>query len=89
MKPLLYKPGDLVKIRSDLKADHDYPVWYGPSAGQRTLYCNGDMVKHGGEYHEIEEYDDDDDFYTLKDVAWCWTESMFEEPKECVCSSLL
>ena len=37
MKPLLYKPGDLVTIRSDLTADRDYPVWYGPSAGKRDL----------------------------------------------------
>ena len=48
MEPLLYQPGDLVTIRSDLVGDRDYPVLYGPSAGNRTLYCNNDMVMDFG-----------------------------------------
>lgn len=89
MEPLLYQPGDLVTIRSDLVGERDYPVLYGPSAGKRTLYCNKDMVKYGGNTYEIEGYDDDDDFYTLKGIPWLWTESMFGSPTECICDSLL
>ena len=89
MEPLLYQPGDLVTIRSDLVGDRDYPVLYGPSAGNRTLYCNNDMVKYSGKTYEIENYADDDDFYMLKEIPWLWTESMFESPTECICNSLL
>jgi hypothetical protein len=89
MEPLLYQPGDLVTIRSDLVGDRDYPVLYGPSAGNRTLYCNNDMVKYSGKTYEIENYADDDDFYMLKEIPWSWTESMFESPTECICNSLL
>lgn len=89
MEPLLYQPGDLVTIRSDLVGDRDYPVLYGPSAGNRTLYCNNDMVKYSGKTYEIENYADDDDFYMLKGIPWSWTESMFESPTECICNSLL
>lgn len=67
MKPLLYKPGDLVTIRSDLTADRDYPVWYGPSAGKRDLFCNDDMVNYSGKTYEVEDYADDDDFYRLQE----------------------
>lgn len=48
MDSLLYRPGDLVTIRSDLVGDRDYPVLYGPSAGKRTLYCNDSMVNYSG-----------------------------------------
>lgn len=89
MEPLLYQPGDLVTIRSDLVGDRDYPVLYGPSAGNRTLYCNDRMVKYSGKTYEIENYADDDDFYMLKGIPWSWTESMFESPTECICNSLL
>lgn len=89
MEPLLYQPGDLVTIRSDLVGDRDYPVLYGPSAGNRTLYCNDNMVKYSGKTYEIENYADDDDFYMLKGIPWSWTESMFESPTECICNSLL
>lgn len=89
MEPLLYQPGDLVTIRSDLVGGRDYPVLYGPSAGNRTLYCNDSMVKYSGKTYEIENYADDDDFYMLKGIPWSWTESMFESPTECICNSLL
>lgn len=89
MEPLLYQPGDLVTIRSDLVGNRHYPVLYGPSAGNRTLYCNNDMVKYSGKTYEIESYADDDDFYMLKGIPWSWTESMFESPTECICNSLL
>lgn len=89
MDSLLYQLGDLVTIRSDLVGDRDYPVLYGPSAGNRTLYCNNDMVKYSGKTYEIENYADDDDFYMLKGIPWSWTESMFESPTECICNSLL
>ncbi len=89
MEPLLYQPGDLVTIRSDLVSDRDYPVLYGPSAGKRTLYCNDDMVKYGGKTYEVKDYNDDDAFYTLNGIPWLWTESMFEGPTECICDTLL
>lgn len=89
MEPLLYQPGDLVTIRSDLVGDRHYPVLYGPSAGGRGLFCNDDMVKYCGKTYEVEGYADDDAFYALKGVPWAWTESMFESPVECICDSLL
>lgn len=89
MKPLLYKSGDLVTIRSDLTADRDYPVWYGPSAGKRDLFCNDDMVNYSGKTYEVEDYADDDDFYRLQGIPYWWTESMFEDQTECICDSLL
>ena len=89
MKPLLYKPGDLVTIRSDLTANRDYPVWYGPSAGKRDLFCNDDMVNYSGKTYEVVDYADDDDFYRLQGIPYWWTESMFEDQTECICDSLL
>lgn len=89
MSKLLYKPGDLVTIRSDLIPDCDYPVLYGPSAGKRDLFCDKDMVKYGGITYEIDDYAGNDDFYTLRGIPWLWTESMFESPTECICDSLL
>mgnify|MGYP003084595155 FL=1 len=53
MDSLLYRPGDLVTIRSDLVGDRDYPVLYGPSAGKRTLYCNDSMVNYSGNTYEV------------------------------------
>lgn len=67
MDSLLYQPGDLVTIRSDLVGDRDYPVLYGPSAGKRTLYCNDSMVNYSGNTYEVNGYSDDDDFYTLRE----------------------
>lgn len=52
MDSLLYRPGDLVTIRSDLVGDRDYPVLYGPSAGKRTLYCNDSMVNYSGNTYD-------------------------------------
>lgn len=90
MDALLYQPGDLVTIRSDLIPDHDYPVLYGPSAGKRDLFCNEDMIRYSGETYEIKGYaGGDDDFYSLKGIPYLWTESMFEIPTECICDSLL
>ena len=87
MKELLYKPGDVVTIRSDLK-EGEYPVMYGPEDGE-LLYCNCEMETFAGETDEIECYDNDEAYYRLKDHPWKWTESMFENPNECMCSSLL
>lgn len=89
MSKLLYKPGDKVTIRSDLKGDTYYPVLYGPAADKKTLYCNDDMTKFRGKTFEIDRYDFNGEFYELKRVSWVWTESMFENPKECFCESLL
>lgn len=89
MGKLLYKPGDNVKIRSDLKGDTNYPVLYGPAAGKRILYCNDDMAALRGKTFEIDRYAFEEKFYELKGFPWCWTESMFEDPKECFCESLL
>lgn len=89
MSELLYKPGDKVTIRSDLKGDTDYLVLYGPAAGKKTLYCNDDMEKFRGETFEIDQYDFNGEFYELKGASWVWTESMFEDQKECFCESLL
>lgn len=89
MDTLLYQPGDLVTIRSDLVGDRDYPVLYGPSAGKRNIFCNNDMVKFSGKTYEVEGYAYDDEFYTLKGIPWLWTESMFEGQTECICDTLL
>lgn len=89
MDSLLYRPGDLVTIRSDLVGDRDYPVLYGPLAGKRTLYCNDSMVNYSGNTYEVNGYSDADNFYTLREIPWLWTESMFESPTECICDSLL
>lgn len=89
MSELLYKPGDKVTIRSDLKENTLYPVLYGPVAIKKTLYCTSGMANLRGETFEIDRYTFDGKFYGLKGVDWNWTESMFEDPKECFCESLL
>lgn len=89
MSKLLYKPGDKVTICSDLKCGTSYPVLYGPGADKKTLYCNLDMAKLRGKTFEIDRYIFDRQFYGLKGVEWAWTESMFEDLKECFCESLL
>lgn len=90
MKDLLYKPGDVIMIRPDLK-EGDYPVLYGSDEGG-TLFCNDEMETYAGETDEIECYDGGwagESYYRLKSHGWQWTESMFEDPNECMCSSLL
>lgn len=85
-KKMKYKPGDTITIRSDLKPDWDYPVLSGPKYGS-TVYCNEDMVFMGGKTYEIKSCNDG--VYHLKNAAWSWTDSMFEETDEYYCSSLL
>lgn len=88
MSRLLYKPGDTVIVRSDLVGEKEYPVWYGPDAG-RELWCNRDMTEFRGKTLKIKGYIFDENFYTVEENQWDWTESMFENQKECFCESLL
>ena len=87
MDELLYKPGDVVIIRSDLKGNRYYPILYGKRKGE-GVYCNPDMVQYAGKTFEIIEIEQG--VYKLKTISyWNWTESMFEDQNECVCTSLL
>lgn len=92
MSDLLYKPGDVVVISSDLK-EGDYPVLYGANKGS-TLYCNTEMEQQAGKTFKIkrvEKQGGEDTYYRLNGASWLWTESMFESAKnnECFCMSLL
>lgn len=82
MEPLLYQPGDLVTIRSDLIGDRYYPVLYGPSAGEGNLFCNDDMVKYGGKTYEVEGYDDDEPLGRVWTDEYSWIWHGFEVTKE-------
>lgn len=92
MSDLLYKPGDIVVISSDLKED-DYPVLFGACKG-RMLYCNTEMEQQAGKTFKIkrvEKQGGEYAYYRLDGASWLWTESMFESAKndECFCMSLL
>lgn len=92
MSDLLYKPGDIVVISSDLK-EGEYPVLFGACKG-RTLYCNTEMEQQAGRTFKIKMVEKQGGgyaYYRLDGVSWVWTESMFESAKddECFCMSLL
>lgn len=67
---MLYRVGDVVKIRDDLEVNE----YYGD-------YCffNEFMTKYLGTIQVIDEIDKTNNkFYTLKDADFSWSEEMFE-----------
>ena len=89
MSELLYKPGDKVTIRSDLKEYECYYMFSGPEKG-KGVYCTvPSMVAQAGKVFTIKGIRENGRGYQLKEYDFGWTDSMFEAPNECVCDSLL
>lgn len=63
----MYKIGDLVKIRTDLREDH---------YGEDGLWCTKDMVSRGGKISRVTKmYGGDSDWFYIElgneDFIWC------------------
>lgn len=89
MESIMYKPGDKVTIRSDLKEYECYLMLSGPKKGKGMFYTVPSMVAQAGKVFTIEKILEDGRGYQLKGRGLGWTDSMFELPNECICDSLL
>ena len=85
----MYKPGDKVTIRSDLKEYECYLMLSGPKKGKGMFCTVPSMVAQAGKVFTIEKILEDGRGYQLKGRGLGWTDSMFELPNECICDSLL
>lgn len=67
---MIYRVGDIVKIRDDLEIDKYY----------NDCYFNKFMTKYLGTIQVVDgiEVDKTNKFYTLKDADFSWSEEMFE-----------
>ena len=86
MESMMYKPGDKVTIRPDLKEYECYYMLSGPKKGICTV---PDMVAQAGKVFTIEGIRENGRGYQLKEYGFGWTDSMFESVNECICDSLL
>lgn len=89
MESIMYKPGDKVTIRSDLKEYECYLMLSGPKKGKGMFCTVPSMVAQAGKVFTIEKILEDGRGYQLKGRGLGWTDSMFELPNECICDSLL
>lgn len=89
MESIMYKPGDRVRIRSDLEEYECYCMLSGPKK-EKGMFCTvPSMVARAGKVFTIEKILEDGRGYQLKGCGLGWTDSMFEPANECVCDSLL
>lgn len=89
MESMMYKPGDKVMIRPDLKEYECYYMLSGPKKGKGMFCTVPSMVAQAGKVFTIEKILEDGRGYQLKGRGLGWTDSMFEPANECVCDSLL
>ena len=89
MESIMYKPGDKVTIRSDLKEYECYLMLSGPKKGKGMFCTVPSMVAQAGKVFTIEKILEDGRGYQLKGRDLGWADSMFELPNECICDSLL
>lgn len=89
MESIMYKPGDKVTIRSDLKEYECYLMLSGPKKGKGMFCTVPSMVAQAGKVFTIEGIRENGRGYQLKEYGFGWTDSMFESADECICDSLL
>lgn len=74
-----YKPGDAVRVRSDLKYNTDYYMRSGPKANT-ALIAVDNMVNLAGKIVHISEYSSGGQYRVKEDSErWRWTDEMFED----------
>lgn len=74
-----YKPGDAVRVRSDLKYNTDYFMWSGPKPNT-ALIAVSNMVDLAGKIVHISEYSASGEYRVKEDgERWRWTDEMFED----------
>ena len=74
-----YKPGDVVRVRSDLTYNTDYYMRSGPKANT-ALIAVSNMAKLAGKIVHISEYSASGEYRVEEDnEQWRWTDEMFED----------
>lgn len=89
MESVMYKPGDKVMIRSDLREYECYYMLSGPKKGKGMFCTVPSMVAQAGKVFTIKKIRENGRGYQLKESDFGWTDSMFESANECICDSLL
>lgn len=89
MESIMYKPGDKVMIRPDLREYECYYMLSGPKKGKRMFCTVPSMIAQAGKVFTIKKIRENGRGYQLKEYDFGWTDSMFESPNECICDSLL
>ena len=88
MESMMYKPGDKVMIRPDLKEYECYYMLSGPKKGKGVFCTTPSMVAQAGKVFTIKGIRENGRGYQLIEYSFGWTDEMFESPNEC-CDSLL
>lgn len=74
-----YKPGDAVRVRSDLKYGADYWMRSGPKENDSALIAVDNMINFAGKTVHISEYSQSDEYRIKEDgERWRWTDEMFD-----------
>ncbi len=89
MESMMYKPGDKVMIRPDLKEYECYYMLSGPKKGKGMFCTVPSMVAQAGKVFTIEGIRENGRGYKLIGYGFGWTDEMFESLNECCCDSLL
>ena len=89
MESMMYKPGDKVMIRPDLREYECYYMLSGPKKGKGMFCTVPSMVAQAGKVFIIKKIRENGRGYQLKEYDFGWTDSMFESANECICDSLL
>lgn len=89
MESMMYKPGDKVMIRPDLREYECYYMLSGPKKGKGMFRTVPSMVAQAGKVFTIKKIRENGRGYQLKEYDFGWTDSMFESANECICDSLL
>ena len=85
----LYKPGDVVRIRKDLRAGHSYYMKSGPYGGQENDYVSEEMMAMRGKLVHIDHISSSGS-YKIKECNGLWDDEMFEiTTHQLRCKSLL
>ena len=85
---LLYKVGDKVMVRKDIKEDGRYHmVSCTESPGYRGMYVNSEMAAKAGKIVTIGDIIEDMNCgykYTIEEDCWSWTDEMFERKRNSI-----
>lgn len=89
MESMMYKPGDKVMIRPDLKEYECYYMLSGPKKGKGMFCTVPSMVAQAGKVFTIKGIRENGRDYQLIEYDFGWTDEMFESLNECCCDSIL
>ena len=93
MNELLYKVGDVVRVRPDLENYARYKMIYGPLNVDGELTSDtvvDEMMEFAGKDITIEQIQTTrKNGKEYKSKGWFWVDTMFDLSGECFCESLL